>query len=117
MKHARNIVALLILVALVGCSSNPTARWVTARKTLTVTERGLVTANQAGILSDKKFIDTEPAILGARAALDKAAKFLPEGGDIFTVLMSGADKWLNEMLLTYNQALKEADDPPETVIE
>ena len=109
MKHARTISLLILALLVVGCHQSPTARWMTARKSLTVTERGLVTANDVGLLSDHKFVATDPAIKGARASLDKAAAYLPEGGDVFVIIMTAVDRWLAEMLRVYTEAMAEPE--------
>ncbi len=106
-KTSSLIVALCLVALAVGCS--PTARWVTARKALTVTERGLVTANDVGLLSDRKFVATDPAIQSARASLEKAAEFLPDGGHEYQIIMTAVDRWLAEMLRVYTEAMAEPE--------
>jgi len=83
----RRAAALLILLVLVACSSNPTNRWGQARLTLSTTQDTILIAHTAGLVDDQLIVAIDPVVQAARAALDKAAMFLPDGGSGFEAYM------------------------------
>ena len=87
-------VAIVASVAMVSCASNPTNRWAQARVTLTTTQDSVVISHRAGLVSDQDLLRVDPIVQAARAALDKAEQYLPNGGTSFESYMGILDSML-----------------------
>ena len=94
MRTMKNLSALLVVLTLVACSTNPTNQWGQARSTLTVAQDTFVIAHGSGLITDQQLSDTDPVSQTGRAALDKAKEFLPEGGLSFEQYMAIVDAML-----------------------
>ncbi len=94
MRTMKNLSALLIVLTLVACSTNPTNQWAQSRATLTVAQDTVIIAHSSGLIGDQTLVDSDPVAQTARAALDKAQEFLPEGGQSFEQYMAIVDAML-----------------------
>lgn len=90
--------ALVILtLTLAACSSNPTNRWAQGAIALTQAEETILVMHELGRIDDETLVSLEPSIVGAKASLDKAKTYLPEGGPLFDVIWSGFTEYLIEL--------------------
>lgn len=102
MRRVSRLMLLLMLLVVTACATTPRARWFQAAKSLEGTERALLIAwgghyarddrappihGHGGVLTREQFMATEGPILAAKAALDEAWKFLPDGGTNFDHLI------------------------------
>jgi hypothetical protein len=74
------IVGIFAMLLTAGGCASPRSQWAVAQTTLNQTEHTLVSAHQAGLISDKDFLATEPFVKASRAALERADAELAASG-------------------------------------
>ena len=72
MTHAARTLPVLLILLLAGCASSPSRQWAQANESFIAAQDLIGIAHDAGILSDEDLVATEPYVMAARAALDKA---------------------------------------------
>src|SRR4051812_25969554 len=90
MKRSSNYAVILCLMvgALSACSATPTQKWAAAREALTTAETQATSAAKAGKLTSSEIVVIDVGFQSARAALDDAAKRLPDGDGPFKADMN-----------------------------
>lgn len=86
MNTARNAlrIALAALAVLLVACTTPTQEWATARTALTTAEDTMLSLHAAGLLDDREIVDADVAVQAARAGLERADEYLPDGGTEFS---------------------------------
>jgi hypothetical protein len=88
-KRTGGALALVVTVLLIAaCAATPTNRWAQARDTLSTAQDSVLIAHEAGLIDDETLVQADPVAKACRAALDRAAEDLPEGGDSFESYMA-----------------------------
>lgn len=92
-------VSILILIAafIAGCATSPTAKWAQAREALTTAQDVLVLQHESGRVNDVDFVRIGEYFAPARAALDQAAVYLPDGGKSFEDRLSVVKAFIKQM--------------------
>lgn len=99
MKHRTIPLTLLIVTCLLltACGVTPSTRWAQARVSLTTTQNIILDMHEVGLVDDKTLIRADAVRKPVKAGLDKAATFLPEGGDGFEHWMAIVFAGLSEL--------------------
>lgn len=111
MKSVRRVGMLAVLLALIpamGCSTDPSQRWVETSIGLRLTADAVNSAYDAGELSDEDLLALWPYFETAKTAVDEAFGLLPEGRAPFDGLMSTARLYMDKL----REKAQEAKDEP-----
>lgn len=107
-KRALSMIVALSLLVLASCGATATDQWFEARSDLTMAEKTVGIAHDAGWIDDETLVDVvDPAVQSGRRYLAQAFELLPEGGEAFDHLMLLLDAVLAELS-------KRAAPPPPT---
>lgn len=97
MRVSRLLIVAAFLAICVSCATNPTNKWAQARETVTAFQDTVRIAVEAGVLTVEDARKANPFVQAARAALERAENYLPEGGTRFDYYMDLVDAMLERL--------------------